>query len=258
MNSIEPVTQSNDFRRIPFESPILVAHQPEFLPWLGFVSKAAMGDLFILLDSVDFRKEYFQNRNRIRVNSENGWQWLTVPVVKAKQHTCKISDVCIEKGRWVKKHLRAIEQAYSRTPYFPEIYPRLKEMYGYQGNSLSEFNTHFIELAFRMFKIPVPIYRTSEMIQSNYDITGEKTDIVLSMCRAVSARTFVAGQFGKDYLVRTRFEELGIKLVFQSFEHPTYQQIQGDFVPNMAFVDLLFNHGPDSISILGKSDYEVL
>jgi len=256
MSAIEPIMKSKDFRRIPFKSPILVAHQPEFLPWLGFVSKAAMGDVFVLLDSVDFRKEYFQNRNKIRMNSEKGWQWLTVPVVRAKTHTYKICDVCVERGRWITKHLRAIEQSYSKAQYFSKIYPELQAIYGYQGNNLSEFNTKFIQFAFRMFKIQVPIYRTSDMMKSGYDINGEKTDIVISMCQAVSARTFVAGQFGRTYLETEKFKKLNIELVFQSFRHPVYEQIQGGFVPNMSYIDLLFNHGPDSISILGKSSYD--
>jgi hypothetical protein len=256
MSVIEPIIKSKDFRRIPFESPILVAHQPEFLPWLGFVSKAAMGDIFVLLDSVDFRKEYFQNRNKIRMNSQKGWQWLTVPVARAKTHSCKICEACIERGRWITKHLRAIEQSYSKTQYFSEIYPELQAIYDYKGNNLSEFNTKFIRFALRMFKIQVPIYRTSEMVRSGYDISGEKTDIVISMCQAVSARTFVAGQFGKTYLEIEKFRKLNIKLVFQSFTHPVYKQIHGGFVENMSYIDLLFNHGPDSVNILGKSAYD--
>ena len=256
MHIAQNIPKSADHRRIPFEYPILVAHQPEFLPWLGFISKAAMGDVVILLDSVDFRKEYFQNRNKIRTFSEKGWQWLTVPVVGAKKHVYKISDARIDSGKWEKKHLMSIEQAYSKTKYFALIFPRLKQIYDSRPDGLSDFNQSIILFAYEMFNIDIPILRTSDMLTSNYDIHGRKTDIVISMCRSVGAKTFVAGQFGKDYLEREKFEKHNIRLVFQSFEHPVYEQLHGDFIPNMAFIDLLFNHGPGAISILGKSGCE--
>ncbi|MDH7513865.1 MAG: WbqC family protein [Clostridiales bacterium] len=252
------IGKSADVRRIPFEAPILVAHQPEFMPWLGFISKAAMGDVYILLDSVDFRKRYFQHRNKIRIISDQGWIWLIIPLVRSTLHGDGklISRVKIAKGSWKEEHLRAIKFSYSKAPYFSEIYPEIQELYQYNGDSLAEFNTLFIKYAFKKFNINIPAYRTSDIIARRIDISGQKTELILSMCQAVGAKTFVSGPYGKTYLEKEKFVERNMKLVFQRFEHPTYTQTHGEFIPCMSFIDLLFNHGPQSIDILGKSNWE--
>jgi hypothetical protein len=255
---MDTIEISKDSRRIPFEGPILVAHQPEFLPWLGFISKAAMGDIYLLLDSVQFRKQYFQHRNKIRIKSDPGWKWLIIPLVRDTIDRGKnISDAKISGTSWIEEHLRSIQFAYSKAPYFAEVFPALNKIYGYQGDSLSEFNTLIIKYAFQMFDMHIPVSRTSELIHSGHKIQGYKTELILSMCQAVGAKTFVSGPFGKEYLEKEQFKSNNINLVFQSFNHPTYSQLHGDFISCMAFIDLLFNHGPKSIEILGKSDWEL-
>jgi len=235
-----------------------VAHQPEFLPWLGFVSKAAMGDIYLLLDSVDFKKRNWQHRNRIRIKSDKGWKWLIVPLVRASIHGPQklISDVKIAKGSWIEEHLRAIKFSYSRAPYFVDIFNDLESLYNYEGDDLSGFNTRFVRYAFHKFGINIPIYRTSELIKTGFKICGQKTDLIISMCQAAGAKTFVSGPSGKDYLEREKFVQNNVSLVFQSFRHPEYRQIHGAFIPCMSFIDLLFNYGTESIATLGKSDLE--
>ena len=77
-----PIKKSLDERRFNIEGLTLSAHQPEFLPWLGYVSKAAMADVYFILDSVQYVKDVFQNRNKIRIKQGDGWQWLNIPVKK--------------------------------------------------------------------------------------------------------------------------------------------------------------------------------
>ena len=237
---------------------MLVAHQPEFMPWLGFLSKAAMGDVYILLDSADFRKRYFQHRNKIRIKSDQGWRWLIIPLARDSLRGDRkpISDVKISAGSWRDEHLRAIKYSYSRAPHFQEIYEDILKLYQYDGEKLAEFSAQIIRYAFSKFDISVPVYRTSELIASGIEISGQKTDLILSMCRAVGAKTFVSGPFGKTYLQTEKFHENNINLAFQVFEHPTYDQIHGQFMPCMSFIDLLFNQGPKAIDILGNSKWE--
>jgi hypothetical protein len=245
---------SRDPRRIPFEGPILVAHQPEFLPWLGFPSKAAMGDIHLILDTVQFRKQYFQHRNKIRVKSDPGWRWLIIPLVRETINREKsIADAEFCGTSWMGEHLGSIKSAYSKAPYFPDVFPAIEKIYGYRGNNLSEFNTLVIKFAFQMLNINIPVLRTSDMIRSGKEIQGNKTDLILSMCHAVGAKTFVSGSFGKTYLDKEQFRSNNISLVFQAFQHPAYSQIHGEFLSCMSFIDLLFNHGPKSSDILGKS-----
>jgi WbqC-like protein family len=230
---IQPITTSNDPRRIDLPGRVLVSHQSEFMPWLGFISKASMGDVFLLLDDTQFKKKYFENRNKIRYPNDNGWLWLNIPV-KNKNSLPNMMDVVIANSKWKQIHLKAITTAYSKCPHFDAI----------------------IKLAFKLFDIKIPFFRTSELKTEGYEITGTSTKMVVSLCKAVHADILVAGASGKDYLNVDIMNTNNIKTVYQKFYHPRYPQKQGSFISNMSYLDLLFNCGEyESIKILGKSEY---
>ena len=48
------IIHSTDQRRLEADGIVLTAHQPEFMPWLGYISKAVIGDVYFVLDSVQF------------------------------------------------------------------------------------------------------------------------------------------------------------------------------------------------------------
>jgi hypothetical protein len=98
MRPIE-VNKSLDKRRAEMPFPVLSAHQPEFMPWLGNLSKAAMGDVYFVLDNVQYCKELFQNRNKIRIKSNEGWHWLTIPILGAKKKLMNWQDVKIDNSK---------------------------------------------------------------------------------------------------------------------------------------------------------------
>lgn len=113
----------------------------------------------------------------------------------------------------------------------------------------------FIMYAFNKFQIKVPVYRTSKLIKQGFNISGEKSNLIVNMCKVVNAEVYVFGQDGRNYVDRKVFYNNNIKFIFQNFAHPVYNQIQGNFVSYMSFLDLLFNYGPKSIEVLGKSNY---
>jgi len=252
------IKKSKDWRRVDLPEPILIAHQPEFLPWLSYISKATMGDVYFLLDTVQFSKEDFQNRNKIRIKNNMGWQWLTLPILLGKRKLINLSEIKIDnKVEWQQKHLKSIKLSYGRSPYFDEIYPEIEKIYNkFDGVFLVEFVVSLIKYAFNKFDINIPIYRTSELKNLGFDLDGKKSDLVIEMCKAVDAKSFVFGQSGHTYIEKEKFHNHNIKSVFQKFEHPIYSQIHGEFIPKMSFIDLLFNHGNKAVEILKKSDYE--
>jgi len=253
------IKRSQDSRRIDLNGPILVAHQPEFLPWLGNISKVAMGDVYFILDTVQYQSKYFQNRNKIRIKNGQGWQWLIIPVNDTKDHYVNTLDVRIANNtNWRKKHLHAIEFSYKKSPFFQEIYTELSELYRYECDFLVDFLIRIIKYAFEKIGIRIPVYRVSELIKSGYEVKGEKSDLIISMCRVIDAKTYVFGISGKDYVEENKFKSAGITPVFQDFEHPVYSQIHGEFLPAMSFIDLLFNHGKRASEILGKSSWTTL
>jgi hypothetical protein len=254
MNPIS-IIQSQDPRRLPLEGKILVAHQPECMPWLGNISKATMGDVYFILDTVQFVKEHWQNRNKIRIQGKKGWQWLCIPLKDVSKHIIQTDKVEIAGDFWKKKHLKAFQLSYQKAPFFDEVFSELSEIYSKEYIFLIDFLVEIILFAFRKFSITVPVYRTSELIKQGYTIDGVKSELVIKMCKVVNANVFVFGRDGRTYIDKQSFYNSNVNFVFQDYAHPVYNQIHGDFIPQMSFLDLFFNHGSKSIEILGKSNY---
>jgi|APSaa5957512535_1039671.scaffolds.fasta_scaffold15886_3 hypothetical protein len=256
MNENIFIKKSKDLRRVNLPEPILAAHQPEFLPWLGYISKAAMCDVYCIVDTVQFRKEYFQNRNKIRTN--NGWQWLTIPVREGKRRLMNLSEIKIyDEINWQRNHLDVIKKSYSKAPHFDKIYAEIEKIYyEFDGEFLIEFVISIIKYAFNKFDINIPIYRTSELKDQGFDISGKKSELIIQMCKSIGSKSFIFGQEGRNYIEIEKFSRSNIEFVFQKFEHPNYLQQYGEFIPNMSFIDLLFNYGNKSSEILKKSDFE--
>ena len=254
MNPVS-IIQSQDPRRLPLEGKILVAHQPECMPWLGNISKAAMGDVYFILDTVQFVKEHWQSRNKIRIHGVRGWQWLSIPLKDVNKHLIQTDKVEIDGVFWKKKHLKAFQLSYQRAPFFEEIFNELSDIYANEHKLLIDFLVEIILYAFRKFNITVPVYRTSELIKQGYTIDGVKSELVIKMCKVVNANVFVFGRDGRRYIDKQSFYNSNVKFVFQDFIHPVYNQIHGDFISHMSFLDLLFNYGSKAHEILVKSNY---
>ena len=97
---------------------ILAAHQPQYLPWMGYLDKISKADVFLILDDVQYKKNEWQNRNRIK--APNGPQWITVPV--HYRFPQRIREVAIDnRPPWRRKHQEALRSSYARTPHFDEV-----------------------------------------------------------------------------------------------------------------------------------------
>lgn len=219
---------------------IVAVHQPQYLPWLGYFDKIRQADVFCYLDSVQYKKNDWQNRNRIKTSQ--GWQWLTVPV--RFQFPEKICEVKINPMvNWRKKHLQALVTNYRRAPYFETYIEVYEQVYSEDWELVSELNIHFIERLIDALGLSQkPAVKSSQL-----DLREEPTDRLIDICKEVQADTYLAGQDGMKYMDLERFKENGIEVIIQDFKHPVYPQIFNDFESHMSVVDLLFNCGPESL-----------
>lgn len=229
---------------------ILTAHQPNYLPYPGFFHKIARADRFLVVDSVQFVKRGtfgWMHRNRIRTNSPEGWDWLSVPVLTKGKYTQKIRDAALDPSvPWARKHWRALEWNYRRAPYFKDYAEEFRALYERPWTAFSDLTCAFLEVLLRRLGIPHGFERTSAL-----GIEGESTGLIVAMCRAVGAETYLSGVHGQDYLDVAECERNGVRVVFQEFTCPAYPQCwPGPFVPNLSVVDLLFNCGPESYRVL--------
>ena len=225
---------------------IVAVHQPQYLPWLGYFEKIARADRFVLLDIVQYKKNEFQNRNKIKTGQ--GWQWLTVPV--GYKFPMTIAEVPINNNvNWRNKHMQALISNYTKTPFFNDYRAQFESLFQQDWEKLTDINRATVELIANALGITTPIDDPTDWPLSD-DPTGRLVDI----CKHLKADTYLAGAGGHDYMDMDQFEKAGIRVEFQTFEHPTYPQNFGDFEPYMSAIDLLFNCGEKSLDILlGKA-----
>ncbi len=221
---------------------IVAVHQPQYLPWLGYFDKIDQAEAFVLLDNVQYKKNEWQNRNRIR--TAQGWQWISVPVLN--QFGQQIKDVRINnRVRWKKKHFHALLYNYSKSPYFNEHRPFFERTFNRDWQYLLDINTHMIKYLVGALGI-----NTEIVIASDLNVRNHPTERLIDICKALGADTYLAGIGGYKYMDMERFKQAGIEVIFQDFQHGTYSQLFDTFEPFMSVVDLLFNHGKESLNII--------
>lgn len=218
---------------------IVTIHQPEHLIWLGLVKKIQDADVFVILDSVQFEKNYFQNRNKIR--TKDGWVWLTVPVKKTSLHT-NIKDIEISYDNdWQKKYLKSIQVNYSGTDFFDFYYKEIEFIIKKNHKYIVDLNVELIEWVLEKFNIKGKKIIRSSSLNIKEGIGG--SNVCLEICKYFGNCVYLAGPSGKDYLVLNDFKKENIEVVFHEFTSPTYKQKYKNFEPNMSSLDFLFNTG---------------
>ncbi len=221
----------------------LVILQPLFLPWMGMFDMMGQADLFVILDNVQFSRQSWQQRNRIKTSQ--GVRWLSVPVVH--RFGQKINEVKIDYGRdWVPDHLKTIYHNYKKAPHFDEIYNLVEGIYRRKTERLCDLSFDFIQSVKDYLKIPTRLMKASEVPLQN---RGSK-DYVLDLCRYFKSRVYLNGPAGKKLYDPKEFKDAGIDLIFHEYVHPVYPQLHGEFVPYLSVVDLLFNCGSLSYNSL--------
>jgi len=212
----------------------------------------AAADLFVVLDSVQYEKNYFQNRNKIRTNSDQGWQWLTVPVLTRGRSNQPIHQTEINSSdhRWAQKLWSTIALSYRSAPYFNSYADSFESIIDNQDvRLLVDLNLKLISEFRKILEIETPMVFASEL-----GFTSHRSELLAEISNELKADTYLSGPSGRDYLDSSEFTKRNIKVDYHEFHHPTYSQIHGKFLPYMSTIDLIFNHGPESRDILlGKS-----
>lgn len=233
---------------------IIAAHQPNFLPWLGYFDKMRKADLFLLVDHVQFERQNFQNRTMIKTG--DGARWVTVPV-KQNSRDERIADKMIDNSRqgrlhWGRKIFTTLKYAYQSAPYFNTYASGLAEIFEGQWEHIAPLNVRLIEFCREALGIRTPMRLSSEL-----NIQGAKSEMVLDLCRQHKADAYLAGTGGsKGYLDSAAFARAGIGILWQDFRHPRYPQAPArqTFVEKLSVLDLIFNCGPQSGMILQNGD----
>lgn len=222
---------------------IVSIHQPNYLPWLGYFHKIANSEVFVFLDNVPYTKNSLINRNKIK--TQRGASWMTLSVLTKGLNGQLIGEAEINNGMpWRETHWKTIKANYSKAPYFPDYKDRFESVYQKEWKNLAGLNETLVRLICEILGIRnVKFVRASEL-----GVSGKSTGLLIAICKAVGADTYFSGYGGKKYMDEGLFEKEGIKLKYSEFQHPVYNQLWGDFVPNISVIDFIFNEGGSNFS----------
>jgi hypothetical protein len=219
----------------------VAAIQSNYVPWKGYFDVINVVDEFILLDEVQYTKRDWRNRNKIKSNQ--GTQWLTVPVaVKGSFHQ-RIDETRIAEPAWADRHWRTLTHVYRRAACYDEVAPRLEAVYAdARFERLSELNRTLLETVAGILGITTTLTWSTE-----YETTGTRGERILELCLAARADEYVSGPSARSYMDEAEFERHGIRVLWCNYDdYPPYPQFSEPFEHGVSILDLLFHTGSDA------------
>jgi WbqC-like protein family len=218
--------------------------QPSYIPWRGYFHLIQKADLFIFYDTPQYDKRGWRNRNRIK--SPTGTQWLTIPVLAKGSRTrhLPIQDMlCDPTKDWCRKHWATIKYVYGKAPYFPYYVSLLRRFYALQPRLLADFTIELtVALARELGLDKTQFVRSSTLKVSE----ATKTDALLELLQEVGATHYISGPSAKDYIEEDKFRAAEIGLEYMVYQYPEYEQLYPPFDPYVSILDLLFMVGPEA------------
>lgn len=225
----------------------IVILQPGYLPWLGFFDLLSKADTLVIFNNVQYTVRDWRSRNRIK--TPDGVIWLTVPVQAKGVREKLIKDVKVDNSQqWQKKHLESLKNCYKKAKYFKEIIELINDVYKKNYTFLIDVDMDFILKVKKYLSLEDKIIFSSEIPS-----TGGKDKKLLSICKYFNATHYLSGNTAKEYLREPIFVNEGITVEWHNYHHPYYNQLwlkEQGFISHLSMIDLLFNHGRDSLSIL--------
>lgn len=216
--------------------------QPTYLPWMGYFDMIDKVDVFVFLDNVQLVRRSWQVRNRIK--SIKGEEFISVPIIHSPYGETLINTAQFDENRnWKLAHLRKIENAYRKSPFFYEIMPWLENTYSNYFPNLGSFNISVINSICDIIGV-----KTKRIVCSSLgEFRETKDEKSVKICKALDCPAYLSALGAFDYInehnIGGAFLRNGIELYYHQYNHPVYDQINGNFVPYMGIVDLLFNVG---------------
>ena len=221
--------------------------QPSYIPWRGYFDQIYQADLFVFYDDVQYDKHGWRNRNKIKTSQ--GEQWLTIPVhSKGATEGVVIKDVRIDwTKKWTKKHLSSLKFAYAKAPYLEKYFSWLEKTYLRRDEFLVDFT---IETTIELARI-LGINQTKFMRSSNLEgISGSKTTRLIQILKKVGTTHYISGPSAKNYIDEAKFKKANITLEFIEYNYPPYKQLHPPYNPYVTILDLLFMEGEGALTFM--------
>ena len=219
--------------------------QSNYIPWRGYFDAINQADIFVVYDEMQYTKNDWRNRNKIK--TKNGVQWITIPVVS--DFGQKINQVQITNEKWKSKHWKTLMQNYSKATKFKEIGPVFHELYSSINTTfLTDINLMFVQKICELLQITTKIIRSRDL-----KFSGDKNERLVDICEQLGGNLYLSGPSAKSYLKQETFENKGIHIEYLDFSgYKEYKQLFGGFDHNVSVLDLLFNEGLNARKYITK------
>ena len=228
--------------------------QPSYIPWKGYFHQIYKSDIFIFYDDIQYDKEGWRNRNRIK--TAQGLQWLTIPVYTKGVVTegTPINKIEISWNKpWNEHHWKGIQFAYRKAPFFDLYESFFEEIYSEKPRFLADFTIRTtIKIAHEIGIKNVRFLRSSNI----KGVTGEKTDRLIELIKHVGADHYISGPSARNYIEHDKFKKAGIELEYMTYSYPEYEQLYPLYEPQVSIIDLMFMTGPKALAYIAGEECE--
>lgn len=221
--------------------------QPTFLPWLGWFDLVNQSDLIVLLDTVQFSKQSWQQRNRLRTRS--GLDFITVPVKTSGRFGQKIHDVEISDNKFESKFINILKILYASSPCYPfvskDLENRLPSLL--KSGKLLALNEGLIKFCLEWLKI-----QKKYVLASDLKVGGHRGEYLANICHYLNCDEYLSTEGAEDYLREdyNYFFQKSISIKIHRYEHPVYKQLHVPFIPYASVLDLIMMYGGESKDVL--------
>jgi hypothetical protein len=213
--------------------------QPSYIPWRGFFDLAHRSDVFVFYDDVQYDKHGWRNRNRVKTSQ--GTQWLTIPVLSSGnvEEGLLVKDARIASRNFTKKHLATLRQCYAKAPFFTETWSKVEPLFTARTDFLCDLT---IPSAVALARL-LGIERTRFVRSSELGVGGGKTERLVNIVRHLGCDRYLSGPAARDYLDVEQFRQASIELEYIVYDYPEYPQLYPPYDPQVTVLDLLFMQG---------------
>lgn len=212
--------------------------QSNYIPWKGYFDIIHDVDEFVFYDDVQYTKNDWRNRNRIKTPA--GERWLTIPVGKDERR--RICDVQLPDSEWARQHWQVLVESYGAAPHFPTYSPYFEHLYlGRRWHSLSELNQAFIAgIAVDLLGMRVRFRQSTE-----FRLTATKGERLIQLLAQSGAEVYVSGPAARTYVSEADFARIGVEVRWKDYSgYPDYPQSYPPFSHHVTVLDVLFHLGP--------------
>ena len=217
---------------------IVVINQPDFMPYLGFFDRLLKADVYVVFDNVQYVRGCRSWTARDKIKTLSGEKWLSIGIKKPPFGTA-INEVMMRKdSEWRTDHLNRIRENYKKSEYYDEILPYIEDLYAFQCERMVDFNMRSIRMLMGLFDIQI-----ETIMASGLKAEGKSNELIINIVKELGCHRYLSGIGARDYYVPELYEQAGIEVIWQAFEHPVYPQQYGGFIPYLSSIDLLFNCG---------------